>query len=133
MKHLAILIGSIVLSAGVLTACGDSDSAESNEAVESSISNLPTTSAAEAQPTGDIVIDDYKFTVPASVTPGQEITVVNNDDASHSLVPNTNNAFAPIRVSGGGGTATFTAPTTPGSYPFFCEYHEGMNGTLIVG
>jgi plastocyanin len=31
-----------------------------------------------------------------------------------------------------GKTATFTAPTTPGSYPFHCEYHRTMHGVLVV-
>lgn len=32
----------------------------------------------------------------------------------------------------GGGTDTFTAPTTPGSYAYHCTFHPGMHGTLVV-
>jgi plastocyanin len=31
-----------------------------------------------------------------------------------------------------GGTATFTAPTKPGTYPFHCSVHPQMHGTLVV-
>ena len=31
-----------------------------------------------------------------------------------------------------GGTAMFTAPTQPGSYPFGCRVHLFMQGTLVV-
>jgi plastocyanin len=27
---------------------------------------------------------------------------------------------------------TFTAPTQPGEYPFYCKYHSNMKGTLVV-
>jgi plastocyanin len=30
------------------------------------------------------------------------------------------------------GKATFTAPTQPGEYAFYCTYHPSMKGTLIV-
>jgi plastocyanin len=32
----------------------------------------------------------------------------------------------------GGGTATFTAPTAPGTYAYHCTYHPNMHGTLTV-
>jgi plastocyanin len=31
-----------------------------------------------------------------------------------------------------GGTATFTAPSKPGSYPYHCKYHGNMHATLVV-
>ncbi|MGI8612722.1 MAG: cupredoxin domain-containing protein [Nocardioidaceae bacterium] len=37
-----------------------------------------------------------------------------------------------VNVTAGGGTATFTAPTKPGSYPYHCTYHSSMHGTLVV-
>jgi plastocyanin len=58
------------------------------------------------------------------------VTVVNNDESSHTVTSDTN-AFD-VRISGGGGFSTFTAPTTPGTYPFHCNYHAGMQGSLVV-
>jgi plastocyanin len=31
-----------------------------------------------------------------------------------------------------GGRGEITAPSRPGSYPYFCAFHEYMTGTLIV-
>ncbi len=71
------------------------------------------------------------YTVPPSVSPGQQLTIVNNDSANHTVTADENNLFD-IRVSGGGGSSSFTAPATPGSYPFHCKYHASMHGVLIV-
>ena len=32
-----------------------------------------------------------------------------------------------------GRSATFTAPTRPGSHPYHCTFHRNMHGTLKVG
>ena len=32
----------------------------------------------------------------------------------------------------GCGSATFTAPTKPGSYPFVCTFHANMMARLVV-
>ncbi|HYO02788.1 MAG TPA: plastocyanin [Mycobacterium sp.] len=87
--------------------------------------------ATPAPPRADIVISKFAFSVPAPVRPGQQVTVVNDDENAQSLVADTNNAFD-VRVSGSGGISTFTAPTTPGAYRFHCKYHDGMRGTLTV-
>lgn len=71
------------------------------------------------------------YTVPPSVSPGEQLTIVNNDSANHTVTADENNLFD-IRVSGGGGRESFTAPTTPGSYPFHCKYHANMHGVLTV-
>ena len=68
---------------------------------------------------------------PTSVRPGQQLTIVNKDDPNHTVTADENNLFD-IRVSGGGGMQSFTAPTTPGTYPFHCKYHANMHGLLTV-
>ncbi|WP_237752600.1 cupredoxin domain-containing protein [Mycolicibacterium aromaticivorans] len=80
---------------------------------------------------GDIVISNMSYTVPPSVKPGQQLTIVNNDDANHTVTADENNLFD-VRISSGGGRETLTAPTTPGSYPFHCKYHANMQGVLTV-
>lgn len=79
----------------------------------------------------EIVISNMSFAVPPSVKPGQQLTIVNNDSPNHTVTADENNLFD-VRVSGGGGTETLTAPTTPGTYPFHCKYHAGMHGVLTV-
>jgi plastocyanin len=91
----------------------------------------PSSSSASQAAGSDIVISNMSYTVPPSVSPGQQVTIVNNDSANHTVTADENNLFD-IRVSGGGGRASFTAPPTPGSYPFHCKYHANMHGVLTV-
>jgi len=87
--------------------------------------------ATSARPAGsEIVISNFAYSVPASVSPGQQVTIVNNDSRAHSITAD-NNAFD-VQAWGSGGITTLTAPSTPGVYPFHCKYHENMRGTLIV-
>ena len=140
MRLMAMVISSVLISAGLLTACGggnqsSSSSAPASTGGQSSITHVPSPSAPSsttAQTAGaGIVISDFAYTVPVSVSPGQQVTIVNKDSANHTVTADANNVFD-IRVSGGGGTETFTAPTAPGTYAFHCKYHPNMHGSLTV-
>lgn len=128
---------AVALSAGVLAACGGGGNQSTGSFVrtsaggQSSITEMPSTPAPAVPAGSEIVISNYAYTVPAAVSPGQQITVVNKDDTSHTVTADQGNLFD-VRVSGGGGVATITAPTTPGTYPFHCKYHANMHGTLTV-
>ena len=120
MMKSAILISSVMISAGLLTACGGGNQASPSSAPASpggpsSITAVPSTSAPSsnvAAPAGSqIVISDFAYTVPASVSPGQPVTVVNNDSANHTVPSDAGNLFD-VRVSGSGGFTTFIAPPT---------------------
>ena len=77
-----------------------------------------------------ITIKDFAYGDPLTVTPGAAVTVTNMDTAPHTVTADEGAAFdAEVK---GGGTATFTAPTTPGTYPYHCTFHPNMHGTLIV-
>jgi len=73
---------------------------------------------------------------PATLTvePGETVTFRTNGTFAHTLTSETN-AWddAGLRL-GPGQSASFTAPTQPGTYAFYCRYHKdaGMTGTLIV-
>lgn len=90
----------------------------------------PTTTAPTAA--AQIVIDNFAFS-PAALTvqPGQTVTVVNHDSATHTLT-SSGGAFdtGPINP---GKSATFTAPATAGAYAYVCSIHASMHGTLTVG
>jgi plastocyanin len=77
-----------------------------------------------------ISIADFKFGAPLTVTPGATVTVVNSDSAEHTVTADSGDAFN-VEV-GDNGTATFTAPTQPGTYAYHCIYHPSMHGQLIV-
>lgn len=78
-----------------------------------------------------ISIKDFAYKGPASVMPGQMILVTNNDTEAHTLTSDTAGQFN-VKVDADGGTAMFNAPTKPGSYPYHCDYHSNMHGTLVV-
>ena len=105
---------------------------------------LITSGAASASATpppaapAQIVISAFEYSGDLTVTPGREVRVTNTDPAApvpvfHTL---THQQTVPLFDSGailpGGGTATFTAPSQPGSYPFGCRFHLFMQGTLVV-
>lgn len=118
------LLASLVL----LAAC--SSGTTSTPAAPAS-SPASTTAAAPAAATGPtIAISGMKFGSPVTVPPGATVTVTNADGAEHSVTADTGNAFD-VDVDGKG-TATFTAPTQPGTYAFHCTYHPMMHGQLIV-
>ena len=77
----------------------------------------------------EITIEDFEYSSPVSVRPGATVSVTNMDEA-HSVTADDGSSFD-VTVPAGA-TATFTAPTTPGSYAFHCIFHSGMNGVLVV-
>jgi plastocyanin len=76
-----------------------------------------------------ISITDFVFTVPTSATPGAQIIIRNGDSQVHTVTSKTGGFDVKVDP---GGTATFTAPTKPGSYPFVCSFHGNMTSTLVV-
>ncbi len=92
-------------------------------------STLATATSATAA-AAEITIDNFTFNTPASVPAGATISVKNSDPAEHSVTADSGNTFN-VEVEGGE-TATFTAPSQPGSYPYHCSYHPMMHGTLVV-
>lgn len=87
---------------------------------------------AEEAPAEEIVITirNFEYEMPETVPAGAEITVVNEDTAPHTVTTTETEDFDAIVQ--GGETTTFTAPSEPGEYPFFCTYHPNMTGTLVV-
>lgn len=83
--------------------------------------------------TTTITIQNFAFH-PSSdtVKPGATITVTNKDSVVHTLTSTS----SPVAFNAGdiqpGQSKTFTAPTKPGTYPYFCMIHQYMTGTLTV-
>ncbi len=104
----------------------------------------PSQSAAPAPATPStagpqITIEENRLIVPASVSPGAHIIVANKDSVVHTLVSDEttpNKVFGPLPVfeviPQPNSTATFTAPTKPGSYPFHDYFIPSMRGVLNV-
>jgi plastocyanin len=111
-----------------LTSCGSSTSSASS--ATSSAGGSPAAGAGAAT-AGDavITIHDFAFTTPASVSPGAKVSVHNTDGLAHTVTADEGKAFDSPAPAG---DSSFTAPTTPGSYPFHCNIHPEMHGTLVV-
>ena len=138
MTRTAVLISSLLFLATVLIGCGgnnESPPANTSPNGQSSMRGMPASPSAPNTPGGQadsqIVISNMAYAVPASVRPGQQVNIINQDDPNHSVTADANNLFD-VRVSGGGGIKSFTAPMSPGAYPFHCKYHTNMHGTLTV-
>ncbi|VXB98437.1 Plastocyanin [Arthrobacter sp. 9AX] len=78
-----------------------------------------------------ITIKDFDYGEPVTVGPGAVVAVINMDSAPHTVTAEKDKVFD-VDVGGSGATGTFTAPTEPGTYPYFCVYHPNMKGTLTV-
>lgn len=75
-----------------------------------------------------VVISDFAFSA-TSVAAGSQVQVRNDDAAEHTLT--IADAGIDVKVLPGE-TASFTAPTRPGSYALTCDVHPAMRGTLTV-
>ena len=149
MKKILVLCATVCLAAAV-AACGSESSyttTESDTGTATATSKATTTRshqrpvgghqprsrapAPPAEPAGaTITIANMSFGDPVTVAPGAEVTVKNDDTAEHSVTSQTEGVFD--EHIDGGEQDTFTAPTEPGEYAFYCTYHPSMKGTLIV-
>jgi len=88
---------------------------------------------AATAPSSPATIEIKNFTfmpTPLTVAPGTKITVINQDQAPHTVTAD-DKSFDSGTISDGQ-HGEVTAPTKPGSYPYICTIHQYMKGTLIV-
>jgi plastocyanin len=91
-----------------------------------------TTSSSSSTSSGGITISGFSYSGELTVKAGATITVTNKDSVPHTLTDKANHKFDSGTVNGSGGTATFTAPSAPGTYNFGCTFHPSMAGKLVV-
>jgi len=127
-------VAILALTAG----CGGSSGGSGAAAGASSSMPMPSSSGATAgdssQPVSGTTITMRNFAFfPASlsVAPGTEITVRNDDKAPHTVTAD-DKSFDTGEVDPGK-SATFTAPSKPGTYDYICTIHPYMKGKLVVG
>lgn len=80
-----------------------------------------------------IVIKNFAFQ-PSTLdaAPGAKVTVENEDSATHTVTASGSAKPFDTGNIAAGATVTFTAPAQPGSYPYICQIHQFMHGTLVV-
>ena len=77
----------------------------------------------------ELHIENYVFP-KLTVAAGAEVLVTTSDDEPHTVTADDNGFDSkPVTV---GESAVFSAPTQPGSYPYICQIHPTMRGTLEV-
>jgi plastocyanin len=126
-----LLLPAAALAVGVLAGCGTSATTSATTPAGTptpGATTAPVSSAATAAAV--ITIKNYGFMVPGGVSPGERITVHNDDTVTHTVTADTGGTFD-VTVPASG-TATLTAPGKAGSYAFHCTYHAEMHGTLVV-
>ena len=84
--------------------------------------------AAPAATSPTLEINGFKF-ASITVKAGSTVSIANRDDATHTV---TSEKGAFNTKANSRSTTSFRAPTTPGTYSFFCAIHPEMRGTLTV-
>lgn len=136
--------GAVVALLFGLAACGDDDdddvSAGSGDGTTVTTAGATGSDDPYGQGTtagdtgGDAAADtveaiDFELT-SITVAPGAEVTFENKGEAPHTMTAD-DDAFDTGTVEPGA-SATVAAPAEPGDYPFHCEIHPAMTGTLTV-
>lgn len=133
-RHFGLLspLVGLFLAAVFIAGCGSS-SAKSGPATSATGGSAPTT-AAGSSPAQVLVIKNFAYSPSTlTVTPGAEVTVKNEDTAVHTVtaVGPHMGAFDTGDIQPGS-SKTFKAPASPGTYPYICNIHQFMHGTLVV-
>ncbi len=88
--------------------------------------------AAGAQQDQNVIvsIQDFAFNPPnITVAPGTTVTWVNNDSAPHTTTADDEMWDSETLQQGESFSFTFD---TPGTFPYFCEIHPMMRGSVTV-
>ena len=117
--------------AAVGTACGGSSYTPKDTDTATATTACPAaTEASRSSRRGDYHYRQFQLRRTTHGVAGATVSVTNNASAAHSVTSQTAGQFD-VHLAGNG-EATFTAPTQPGEYAFYCTYHPSMKGTLIV-
>ena len=124
----AVALFGVALLAG---ACSSGASSSSSSTTTASGGSSSGSGSSSTGGSATIPIQNFSFS-PAkiTVTPGQKVTVTNKDSVAHTVTAN-DKKFNTGDIDPGK-TVTFTAPSTPGSYPYICTIHQYMTGMLTV-
>lgn len=152
-RLLRLTVAAAALTAAIAACSSGNDSSGSAAPSVATTTSAPTTSApaggevtssddnsgsggsddGQAAGSGTITIKDFAFGAPLTVRPGATIKVTNQDAAAHDVSSDDEGRFRTPLLNKDE-SATFTAPTQPGTYKFSCTVHGQMQGigTLIV-
>ncbi len=122
-NHIVPLLLVVGLLLGACSSSGVSDQPAGDGA-------LPVTSEAVVSPgSATIEIAGFDFGDPVTVRPGDTVTVVNTDPASHTWTAEGGEWDSGNLAQSDSFDFTFS---DPGEYAFFCRIHPTMTGRVIV-
>ena len=136
-RTLAVLLALLAFAA-LLAACGDDDDGGgSTDTTAPGATDAPEGGDTGGDPGGDtggetaaaIVIQGFAFADVSTVAAGEEVVVENADATTHTVTAD-DGSFDSGRLMGGQ-TGSFTVDE-PGEYPFHCEIHPDMTGSITV-
>lgn len=133
MKTSNRILASVAVAALAVTACADGGD-ESTTPAPGTETAAGTSTPADA---AAVSIDDFAYDPESiAVAAGTEVTWTNEDPALHSVTAGTPEApepdvfdLDPIEDAGQTVSHTFEEP---GTYDYFCRYHDFMLGTVEV-
>jgi plastocyanin len=149
LLRLAAAAAAVAIAIAACSSGNDSSGSAAPSVATTTSAAAPTTSApaggeatssssddnggGKAAESGTITIQDFAFGTPLTVRPGAMIKVTNQDGAAHDVASDDSGKFRTPLLNQGE-SATFTAPTEPGTYKFSCTVHAQMTGTgtLVV-
>lgn len=114
----------------VCSACSGPDQTTEPETT-TTVPATTTTAAAEDKttPTLSITIASFRFSGDDAGTVGDTVQITNSDSVGHTWT-STDGAFH-SGVIGSGETFTYTFEDA-GTYPFFCQIHPEMSGSITI-
>jgi plastocyanin len=134
-----LLISTFVVAALALAACGDDDSdtaANGGATTTETESTTPEPSGNTPAPGGDAVraekVEIVEFTYqpdPVTIEEGGKVTWINRDSAPHTATADDDSFDTGTLEEGKLKSETFK---DAGTYPYFCEIHPDMRGTVKV-
>ena len=128
-----------VAAAVLLAGCGGSDSGTAKpEAASTSPTTVANATVTAANPAGNsaVTVKQFQF-MPAELTVkvGTNVTWTNQDDILHTATSGATPGTADGKFDGpmdGRGTSFSHVFDQPGRYPYFCNRHNSMTGTVVV-
>ncbi|MGW8687397.1 cupredoxin domain-containing protein [Streptomyces sp. NPDC055817] len=133
-SHTVLIVAALCLVTTLTGCSGSGDGSPSSSSPPASPS-APASASPSSSESGKgevkVTIKGFAFH-PATfeVSPGTKITVTNEDSATHTLTADDKSFDTGDLAQGK--SATFTAPSKPGSYSYICTIHTNMKGTLTV-
>lgn len=123
------LLAAGLLATGLLAGCGD----DGDDGAADTTAGGQASDTTEASPAGEsaeatITIADFSFGDPLTVSAGTEVTVENDDSATHTWT-SVDGLFDERLDSGASTSFTFDEA---GTFEFRCSIHPSMTGSVTV-